>query len=151
MRSLRAEMGKGASKYIAGAAGVSQRTAERWIAKAEGRASQASTPKPMAQVNVVEQAKRYAAAKKLRAAQVVHAGRVEVAYADDGRNEGGRNVGGLPVTGTLQTAMGAAADAVERGDYAAASELLDAGVMDAYGVPEGTLEVSDYLDGFSID
>lgn len=157
VRDVAAERGTGAARYLAGLTGKSVRTAERWIAKATnkvnprtGRPSQASEPKPGEQVSIAEAVRLARAARRLGAATTVHAGSVEVAYADSGRYEGTRRIGDLPVAGVLGEAVRVAAELLADGDVARASEVLDTGVLEAYGVPEGTLEITDYRDGFSI-
>jgi hypothetical protein len=151
VREFRGWFGKHAADRLAAVGGVSRRTAERWLAKAEGKTSQASTPKAAKQAGIVEAARNQRAARKLRAAQTVSVGRIAVEYVDDMRPEGLRNVGTLPVAGTLAQAVSTAADLVASGDYGRAAEVLDAGVLDAYGVPEGTLGITNYPDGFSIE
>lgn len=151
VRDYRDYFGSKAADRLASEAGVSRRTAERWIAKAEGRPNQASTPKPMAQVGIVQRAQAVRAARRLRRARRVWAGAIQVTYSQTGRNEGVRRVDWLPVSGTLATAVERAADRLEAGDIAGAAEALDAGVLDAYGVPEGTLDIDQYIDGFDID
>lgn len=153
VRDYRDWFGKGAADRLAAENGVSRRTAERWIAKAEGRPSQASTPKPMAQVGMVQRAKMARAARKLRRAQRVWAGAIQVVYSQTKRGEGTRRVDWLRVaeSDALQQAIERAAGLLESGDIADAAEALDQGVLDAYGVPEGTLDIEQYLDGFDID
>jgi len=165
VRLIHAEYGKKAADILASALGKSRRTGERWIAKAEGkvnpktgRESQASEPKPMAQVGVVEAAKRLYAAKKLRTAQTVNAGAVAVYSKSDGtRDARTRNVGALGVSGDLKAALDAAANDVQAGNYSDAADRIDHAVMDAYGERGGvgdlgdTLGVVDYPDGFSVE
>lgn len=157
IREIHAEYGKKAAGLLGAAMGKSTRTGERWIAKAEGkinpktgRPSQASEPKPMAQVGVVDFAKRIYAARKLRSASVVHAGDVTVTYEGqvDPRP---RHIGDLPAVGVLRQALDVAADQVMAGLLTEAADRIDQGVLDAYGIPERLLEVEDYRDGFGID
>lgn len=151
VREFRDWYGSKAADVLAAAEGVSRRTAERWIAKAEGRTSQSSEPKPMAQVGIVNIAKNHRAAQRLRAATRIHPGSVEVVYAQDGRDEGERQIPAQDITGALATARDAAADLIAGGDYARAADLLDAAILDAYGVPEDTLAITDYTNGFEIE
>lgn len=156
IREFAAWHGSKAADVLAAAEGTSRRTAERWIAKATnkinpktGRPSQASTPKPMQQVNLVNLAKRHRAARKIRAAKTVNAGTAVVSYegATDPRT---RHINVLPVTGSLAVALQIAADYVADGLYADAGAALNKGVLDAYGVPEDTLEIVDYVSGLTI-
>lgn len=151
IREFRQWFGTHAADRLATEHGVTRRTAERWLAKAEGKSSQASTPKAMAQLRIVQSARNHRAAQKLRAVQTVHAGRVAVAYTDDGRAEGTRTIGDLPATGVMGEALQTAADLIADGDYSGASIVFDTGVLDAYGVPEGVLEITDYETGLSFD
>lgn len=148
--------GSRAADVLAREEGVSRRTAERWIARATnkinprtGKASQSSEPKPMQQVGIVQAVKNHRAAQAMRNARQVAVGDVQVQY--ENRDEGSRRIGSLPIAGALADAVNAAADLVASGDYARAGEVLDAGVLDAYGVPEGTLEITDYPPGFALE
>lgn len=151
VRDMRALYGNHAADRLAADMSVTRRTAERWLARAEGRGSQGSTPKTAKQLSIVDAARNHRAARRIRAARTIHAGRVSVAYSGGGRGEGARVIGDLAIGGTLAADMESVADAVGAGDYELAAEMLDAAVLDAYGVPEGTLEIEDYETGFSLD
>lgn len=157
VRLLRDEVGSKAAGILSSVFGVTRRTGERWVAKAEGRTSQAVTPKAMAQVGLVGWAQRRYAANHLRKATRVSAGAVRVKYRHTGAVEPRlRHVGERQVTGVLRTALDRAAARIEAGDYVTAAELIDDGVMDAYGEGHtedlsGVLDVDDYVDGFSIE
>lgn len=158
VRALRAEVGSKAADILAAIGGRVRRTAERWVAKAEGRAvSEKITPPPAVQVQLVNWAKAHYVANKLRAAQRVNAGSVAVYSKSDGTMDPrSRSIGSLPAE-DLRTQLNTAADLIQAGDYAAAAALIDDGVIDAYGEHggvadlSGTLGVVTYEDGFSID
>lgn len=142
-------MGKGATRWLAGVTGsAGVRSPERWVAMARDTDSQKSTPKPAAQVAIVEAVKLKMAADHIRQADTAHCGRVDVKYPDAGRDEGHRDINDQTLDATSQ---GEIADKVEAGDLDAAAELLDAAVLAAYGVPEGALEITDYQNGIWLD
>lgn len=148
VRFIAEDLGKGATKFLAGITGVTVRSAERWVAMAQDRGSQRSTPKPAAQVAIVEAIKLKAAADHVRKSDTAHAGRVNVKYTDAGRDEGHRDIGDQSLDATSKDEI---ADLVEAGAIEQAAEELDAAVLDAYGVPEGTLEITDYQHGIWLD
>jgi hypothetical protein len=147
VRDMRAMFGNHAADRLASALNVTRRTAERWLARAEGRGSQGSTPRAAKQLSIVEAMRDQRAARRVRAGRVVHAGRVSVAYSGTGRGEGSRYIGDVPVAAED---MEVVAQAIEAGDYGLAADLLDDVVLDAYGVPEGTLSIEDYETGFEL-
>ncbi|MBG0819126.1 hypothetical protein [Planomonospora sp. ID82291] len=151
---VRAVLGGKAADVLADAFSVQRRTAERWIARAEGRTNQSSDPtrrNPGRAAELIAVARNRRAANKLRAARKVKAGKVRVRSKSPVKGRYGvmdprpRNIGDRPAQGILKTALEAAADLVQEGEYGRAAALLDDGVMEAYGVPEGTLEITSYL------
>lgn len=158
VRLLHADLGNKTAGVLARAFGVTRRTGERWVAKAEGRTSQASDPtkrNPQRAAELINVVKARRAARRLRAARKIKAGKVRViskSPAKKGeRDPRPRNIGDRPVIGTLADAVRVAADLLEDGEYGRAAEVLSDGLMDAYGVPEGTLGIEDFLGGLSIE
>ena len=154
---LHRDFGMKASGILAQAFGVTQRTGERWIAWAEGSGSQSSNPfryrKHHARRDALIQLMRNRrAANNLRKVRRIKVGKVRVwsKSPKKGRPQGQmdprpRTIGTRPVTGVLATAREAAADLVADGEYERAAAVLDDGLLESYGVPEGTLEIESHL------
>lgn len=147
---LRSVHGRGASGWVADNAGISQRTARRWLS---------STP-PRARTGAIRDLALQSvgaygiAAAILRgvaeAGGVISIGKVDVAYDD--QDEGSRSIGDLTVDAWMAEDLEAAASALEAGDLAGAADAFSDAILGGYehGL-EDTLTITDYSDGVAFD
>lgn len=134
--AIRALHGKSASRWVADEAGVSPRTARRWLS---------ATPPAGRVAAIIALAPTYqAAAQVLRASDgTVSAGSVEVAY--DEEYEGGRFIGDVNID------VGPIADALENGSIEFAEAAFSAAVLEEYGPGLGeTLTIDNYGDDLDV-
>jgi hypothetical protein len=149
MTAVRQAHGKGASRWIAGQAGVSQRTAQRWLAGTQ----QPSKTTAARLGKLSKSADRRIVAARLRKIRTVTPGHVGVVSKSDGRPDGYRH---LRQSLNVSPVMDAVADAWMSGDESRAQSLFDDAVMATYGGEAadyreglaGTLGISDYRDDF---
>jgi hypothetical protein len=140
--AIRAEHGKGASRWLAQEAGISQRTARRWL----------STSLPRSRTDVVARLanRLHIAARRLRAAESVDFGAVAVVY--DGQHEGTRHIGPVAVDDALARDLGTVAGYLETGSLAAAADAMSGAALAAYSPGlEDTLAVEEYDHGIDIE
>lgn len=152
MTAVRTEHGRGASRWLASRAGVSQRTAQRWMAGTQkpGKAAHQAVQ----QIRHGQQ--RRAAGERLRQITTVDVGEVAVdaGTGDDASPDGYRKPSGRLDIGS---AMDLIAATYERGDDSEAERLFGVAVIAAYGGEEPTddsglasvLHITDYRDGIS--
>lgn len=139
--AIRAEHGKGATRWIAERAGISQRTARRWMSSAP--------PPTRAGAIVALIAGEAIAAARIRTATHISVGAVAVEY--DGADEGTRVIGELDVTGFMDNELDNCAAALEEGDWDAAADAFSDAVIAGYSEGlQDTLSVFDYQDGVSL-
>lgn len=149
MQAYRAEFGRGARRQLAADHGVTPDTAGRWLAGKQapssraGRRDQVLDGAPSNQV----------AAQRMRTAQGIAVGTVQVHDRSAGTSAGRRNVGVLPMTAALQQQLAAIADLVENGQYSEADSLMGDAILQGYSqsrsrdgraIPPGVLRVEDY-------
>jgi hypothetical protein len=136
--ALRAAYGKGATRWIAEQAGVSPRTARRWMS--------ATPPAGRVAVIIALLAGEAIAAQRIRHAAGISVGTVAVAY--DERDEGSRFIGDLDVDTYMAQELEAAANALEEGNWDAAADAFSDAVIAGYSDGlQDTLSVWDYGDG----
>lgn len=154
IRQLHQDYGNKASGILANVFGVTPRTGQRWISWAEGKSSQKSDPlrrDPARAQALIDLMRNRRAAKRLRKARRIKVGKVRVIDKSPRKGKRGqldprpRAIGTRDKIGILATAAEAAADLIESGDYDRAAEILEVGLLEAYGVPEGALEIDSYL------
>jgi hypothetical protein len=132
LQSLRANDGRGTSRYVADRFGVSVRTAQRWLAGTQ----RPRNPGPVMAVADPGQVR----SQTLRGAQGVDVGRVTVIEKSPGTPGGTRNVG------VVEIDLSEVADLLDAGGSEADAEALMSDViMDAYGPGTGShLAIDDY-------
>jgi hypothetical protein len=136
--AIRAAYGKSATRWIAEQAGVSQRTARRWMSSAP--------PAGRTGVIVALVPREAATAQRIRHAAGISVGTVAVSY--DERDEGSRFIGDLDVDTYMASELDAAADALEEGNWDAAADAFSNAVIAGYADGlQDTLSVWDYGDG----
>lgn len=139
--AVRAAYGRQATRWVADQAGVSPRTARRWMS--------AAPPAGRARVIIGLVDAAAVAAQRLRTATSISVGTVAVTYDD--RDEGSRVIGDLDVDGYMDAELDAAAAALEEGDMAAAADAFSNAVIGGYAAGlQDTLTVSDYGDGVAL-
>jgi hypothetical protein len=139
--AIRAEHGRHATRFIAEQAGVSPRTARRWMSSAPpaGRVTVIAALVPGEAV----------AAQRIRAASSVSVGTVDVAYDDD--DQGPRTIGELDVDSYMASELDHAAAALEEGRWDAAEDAFSAAIIGGYSDGlQDTLSVADYRDGVTL-
>ncbi|WNV86644.1 hypothetical protein [Umezawaea sp. Da 62-37] len=139
--AIRAEHGKTASRWLAAQAGISQRTARRWL----------STDLPRSRTDTVARLanRLFTAAQRLRTAHSIDFGAVAVTY--DGHHEGTRHIGPVPVDPALAHDLHTVATHLETGSLAAAADALSVAALAAYSPGlEDTLAVDQYDHGIDI-
>lgn len=136
--AIRHQYGKGATRWVAAEAGISPRTARRWMSD--------SPPRSRIPVLVGLLAANNVAAQRLRTARSISAGTVAVSYDD--LDQGSRSIGDLDVDDAMADELAMAADALDEGDLAAAADAFSDAVIMGYsdGLQE-TLTVSEYDEG----
>lgn len=141
--ALRQSYGKGASRWVAGEVGLSQRQAQRWLS--------ADYPRSRAGQIMELVAASTIAAHVLRIAARVDPGSVGVYYKGNGRDEGSRNIDGFTPSTQVRVYLERAADDLVRDDLEAAADAFSDAVICGYeeGL-EDTLGVSDYVDEIEI-
>lgn len=143
-QAIRATHGRGASRWLADTAGISRRTARRWLSGAYPRGRRAE---------IVAAARDLGAgalaAPAIAAASKIDVGQVRVFYRANGRDEGTRHIGSVtPGHGYSEQC----AAALIAGSGADAEEAFSDAVISGYedGLEE-TLSISDYQDGVALD
>lgn len=131
MTEIRADHGRGASRWLADQFDVSMRTAQRWL-KGEQHPGGREGTRPGAGgeqkvIRAVDTSK--SAARHLRTAT-----RIEIPEMDmtTSAGTGKRKPGGYPVTGPVQSRLDRIADAVERGDTAGAEKMFSDLTLELY-------------------
>lgn len=137
--ALRAVHGRGASRWLADYAGISPRTARRWLSDAYPRGRAAAITEAARAASVPA-----AAAARIRTAeQILIDGPVEVYYV--GEPQGQRNIGDLTVTPAMAAYLDRCATDLESGKLEAAAEAFSNAVMNGYEVGlENTLAIEDF-------
>ncbi|MGH3097935.1 MAG: hypothetical protein ACRDMV_18285 [Streptosporangiales bacterium] len=145
---IRAQHGRAASRWLAAEAGVSTRTARRWLS-AHPPGSRA--PRILAAAQSASVAGL--AAQRLRGAAAegggIAVGVVAVSYDDD--DQGDRDIGWLEINDAMARDLQASADALDAGNLAGAADAFSDAVIGGYGTGlQDTLSVSDYSDGVEL-
>lgn len=131
MTEIRADHGRGASRWLADQFDVSMRTAQRWLkgeqhpGGREGtRGGKSAEQRMIGAVDTNRSAARY-----LRTAT-----RIEIPEMDmtTSAGTGKRKPGGYPVTGAVQSRLNGIADAMERGDAAGAEKMFSDLTLELY-------------------
>lgn len=136
--AIRAAEGRGATRWVAAQAGISQRTARRWLSNNPPRS------RVTALIGLIDTTS--IAAYRIRGAESISIGTVAVAYDD--QDEGSRNIGDLDVDSDMANALAHAAEALESGDWAAAEDWFSDAVIMGYSPGlEETLDIADYFSG----
>jgi hypothetical protein len=137
--ALRQSLGKGASRWVAEEAGLSQRQAQRWLS--------ANYPRSRASQIMELVAASTIAAHVLRIATRVNPGQVGVYYKGTGRDEKTRNIDAFVVGTQVRVYLERAADDLVREDLEAAADAFSDAIVCGYeeGL-EDTLGISDYVD-----
>lgn len=144
--AIRAVYGRHASRWLAEQAGISPRTARRWLSGSypRGRASR-----------IVEAARdaagpRGVAAQRLARASAIDVGTVEVEY--DGISQGWRDIGVVNIGKDGFGYVATCCADLQEGNTEAAAEAFSNAVISGYEIGlEDTLSVSDYSDGVQLD
>jgi hypothetical protein len=141
--ALRQSLGKGASRWVAQEAGLSQRQAQRWLSANYPRSRAGQIMELVALSMIV--------AHILRIATRVNPGQVGVYYKGNGRDEKTRNIDGFTPSTQVRVYLNRAADDLVRDDLEAAADAFSDAVICGYeeGL-EDTLGVSDYADEVEI-
>ncbi|PRY28583.1 hypothetical protein [Umezawaea tangerina] len=140
-QAIRAEHGTGASRWLAQQAGISQRTARRWL----------SAELPRSRTDIVARLanRLFTAAQRLRTAQSIDFGAVAVTY--DGHHEGTRHIGPVTVDPALARDLATVATHLETGSLPAAADALSTAALTAYSPGlEDTLAVDQYDHGVDV-
>lgn len=136
--AIRAAHGKGATRWVADMAGVSPRTARRWMS--------ANPPASRIVALLALLSPTDLAAQQIRGASAIDVGAVAVSYDDT--DEGSRSIGHLDVDEAMARELDAAAEALENGDLLSAEDAFSNAVMMGYADGlQDTLTVADYADG----
>jgi hypothetical protein len=146
---IRGVHGRHASRWLAEEAGISARTARRWLSGAPPRGRAGAI---LAAARSLTNTYGIAAARLRGLAAAgghIHVGTVAVAY--ETQDEGSRTIGDLAVDEWMAEDLAAAADALDRGDLAAAADAFSDAIIGGYSHGlEDTLTVTEYGDiGFS--
>jgi hypothetical protein len=141
--AIRAQHGTHAARWLADEAGISPRTARRWMS---------SAPPASRVPNIVNHAARnMVAAHIFRVATSIDVGVITVEY--DQEDQGTRGpIGTVRVDTEVAGYLGAAASALEAQQYDAAAEDFSNAVVNGYepGL-EDALEIVDYDDVISVN
>lgn len=159
VRAVHRSAGRGASRAIAEAVGVSTTTARRWIAKAEGRGGQAPSQRVAGRMEAIMDMADddMMIADALMSAQAIDCGVVKVVY--DGRDQGHRTIGLLTVDGPMQAELQQAAALIMEGDHAGAEQLISDALLGGYSsqrardsrdILRGTLKITSFRTGLHI-
>lgn len=143
--AIRAEHGRGTSRWIANTFGVNPRTARKYLA---GEINPGRAGSQRRQAVLASASPAFVAAQRLRRARRLVVGSVRVRYLD--RDEGSREVGTLSVDSDLADKLNEVADLLEEGDMEAAEDALSGAILDAYGDLADTLTISDYENGLGL-
>lgn len=143
---IRSVHGRGASGWVADTAGISRRTARRWLSSASPRA-RAGAIGDLALQTVGTFGIAAARLRGMaRGGGTISVGRVAVAYDSD--EQGDRTIGDVTVDEWMADDLEAAADALDNGDLEAAAGAFSDAVMGGYSHGlEDTLTISDYTSG----
>lgn len=140
---LRQQLGSGASRWVADEVGIAARTARRWLSASAPRARHGA----IVELALSLVGTQGAAAARLRGLAAgggtISVGTVPVAYED--RDEGARHIGSVVVDTWMTDEILAAANALDRGDIAAAADAFSNAVMSGYSHGlEDTLTVAEW-------
>jgi hypothetical protein len=138
--AIRAEHGKRAARWLAGQAGISRRTARRWLSSAFPASRAAQIIGAASTLGL--------AAQRFRTATAIDVGTVSVDYDDD--NQGNRRIGENDVDDEMAGYLHSAANDLENGNLEAAAEAFSNAIVNGYesGLEE-TLTISDYSSGIA--
>lgn len=145
LAAIRAEHGRGASRWIAETFGVHRRTAQKYL-KGDLNPGRAGSARRAAIIAGASPA--FIAAQRLRRARRLIVGDVKVRYGE--RDEGSRTIGNLDVDDELAEKLTETADLLEEGDLEGAEDALSTGILDSYGGLGDTLQIYDYENGLGI-
>lgn len=155
LSAIRAEHGKGTSRFLAGELGVSMRTAQRWQAGAQVPSTRDNRQGALSGV-----AKRdYVAAQALRRASTVTVGHVKVDSRSSGQPDGSRPVGTLLVDPLMRAELANVANLLENGQHEAAGDALSDALLGGYSaqrardarhIAPGVLTIRDYPTGVDV-
>ncbi|MFC7344533.1 hypothetical protein [Saccharopolyspora griseoalba] len=146
---IRAQFGRGATRWVAQEAGISMRSAQRWMS-GNPPASRTGRLRKLAS----DQLKVQAFGRRLQASTVVRVGEIRLRYGrteDQGKRcpyntkNGSEwfNVSGLESNGVL--------DALKAGDIEKAEELFSQAVLDAYGIEDtDTFDIGDFGENLEL-
>lgn len=142
--ALRAVHGRGASRWLADHAGISPRTARRWMSPGYPRGRAAAIVEAALAANTAA-----AAGARIRGAtHILIDGPVEVYY--DGEPQGQRNIGDLQVTPAMAAYLDRCATDLASGKLEAAAEAFSNAVLNGYEAGlEATLAVEE-LDNVDV-
>jgi len=142
--------GRGASRWLAQQAGISQRQAQRRLS---GQAASGRGRGPQVEDLAEPEA---LSAEALMSATAIDAGHVDVTY--NGKSQGTRKVGLVNIDGALKGELTEVANMLMDGDDAGAEQALSDALLGAYTARtggdrdqlKGTLNVSSFRTGFHI-
>ncbi|MGW7537814.1 hypothetical protein [Amycolatopsis sp. NPDC054798] len=150
---IRALHGRHASRWLATHAGLAPRTARRWLSTRYpgGRKREITAAAVAAAVEAFggDAGARYLAAQRLRTAQSIDVGSVEVDYDDE--PQGRRTIGHRNVDAISSRYLASAAGYLEAGLLDEAAYKVSDAVVNLYehGL-ENTLQIAEYSQGIEI-
>ncbi|HEY3482240.1 MAG TPA: hypothetical protein VGL02_25375 [Streptomyces sp.] len=136
--AIRTVHGKHASRWLAEQAGISPRTARRWLSSA----SPTSRARAILDAAAAAGGATGLAAQRLRTAETIDVGTVVVSY--DGEPEGSRRIGEIAVEGDVANYLSTAARDLEAHNLEGAGEAFSNAIMSGYDPGlEDTLQVEE--------